>query len=124
MDDEKIIMLPLNVKPTFEQFLEMLFIKKDSLGAKLIRPAYFQIFIEGVDVKALYDKYYSVEYETLGEYLEVCYNESLTENDLSMKHIFKFKDGYGFVLTDPAYDKGYLDRIIQLLKNIEVTDED
>ncbi len=120
MDDVKII-FPINLKPSLIEFFSLLSVSPKGFAAQLLEPVYWQIFINSTDLKAEYNKYYSIEYKTLGNYLEVCHGLDLSEDELDKKFIFKFKNSCQ--LTDPAYDRDYLDRIITQLRKLEASDE-
>jgi len=115
MDDDIEIILAININPTFEEFLGFLSIKMGSLGSQLFEPVYKQIFIFSKDLKSEYVKYYSVEYPTLSEYIEIYHDRVLDEEQLDKRHIYKFKNGCE--LTSNGYDTNYLDRIINILED-------
>lgn len=121
MKHDNELMLPLNVKPSFDNFLSILSITNKGLAAQLIEPVYKQFFVYSKDIKREYVKYYSIEYPTLSEYIEIYHNVKLSEENLGKKYIFKYRNNC--LLTDPAYDRDYLERIVKLLKKMEESDE-
>lgn len=121
MEREREIILSINIQPSFEEFLKMLSISSTkTLAAKLLEPVYQQIFVYSKNLRDEYVRYYSVEYLTIGEYLEICHNVTLSDDELGKQYIFKFKNNCQ--LTDTAYDREneqYLERIITQLKKME-----
>ena len=120
-NDEKVIILPLDIRPSFEEFLDFLCITKKGLAAQLFEPVYAQIFTYSRNIKEEYFRYYSIEYPTLSDFVEICHDTRLSEDELDKKYIFKFKNRCP--LTDPDYDTDNMDRIIKLLKEKEDKDE-
>lgn len=118
---DQVLILPINVKPSLDEFLNLLSVAKDGLASQLIKPIYNQLFVFSKDLRAEYMKYYSIEYPTFSEYLEICHNVALPEEELDKQYIFKFKNTYQ--MTDPAYDRDYLQRIMKLIREMEITDE-
>ena len=118
-DEEGI--LALNIKPTFEEFLEFLSIERNGLAAQLFEPVYRQFFVHSKDLKEEYNKYYSIEYSTFSDYLDLCHNTELSEEELEKEYVYKFKNNYQ--LTDSAYDTDYLERFITLIKKMEEENE-
>ena len=121
MNEENETILSLNVRPSFNGFLDLLSITTKGLAAQLLDPVYKQFFVYSQDIKEEYVKYYSIEYPTLSEYIEICHNKKLPEEELDKKYIYKVENQCQ--LTNPAYDTDYFERIIDLLKTLEKPNE-
>ena len=121
MEEEARIIFPLNIKPSLEEFLGGLAIKNGGLAAQLFKPIYEQFFVYSQDIKEEYVKYYSIEYPTLGEYIEICHGEELSEEQLDKNFIYKFKNRAS--LLNPVYDGNYFEHVVELLKKMEKYNE-
>lgn len=121
MFDEKLI-LPTSWQPDRMTFLDVLGIKNRGLGFQLFGDVYDCFFKYSIDLKSEYIKYYSVEYATLGEYIETVYGKSLSEGDLEKEHIYLAKRFPSIV--DTAYEENVRDIVLNCLKRLEGGGED
>jgi len=120
--DEEIDILSVDVIPEFGEFLHVLKLGRNGLGAQLFRSVYDHIFVSSTDLRKEYDRYYCVEYGSLQEYLECAHEAYLEEGELEKAHILKFKLNYG--LIDPAYEDNILDKVVDAIRKLEGKSED
>lgn len=116
------LILPVNRIPSTDEFLESLRIKPKGLGAQLFKGVYEQFFVSSVDLRDEYEKYYCVEYPSLGSFLELVHEVYLGPEELEKKHILKIKTPSGVV--DQAYEDNSFDAVIACITNLEAMHED
>jgi hypothetical protein len=66
-------------------------------------------------------RYYSVEYPTLKNYLEVAHEIYLNDEELSKEYILLINNLSGIV--DPIYDENQLKTVISTIKKMEMRHE-
>jgi hypothetical protein len=118
--DAKLI-LPFPNPPSLEEFFQMLFVKPGGLAAQLTERVYWDFFVGSLDLKEEYRRYYSIEYPTLGHYIEMCHGEILDDDDLNKEKIFRIK--HLSQMVDPLYGDSYLDSVLEALEKWRVERE-
>ena len=113
MRDAKLI-LPFSNPPSLAEFFQMLSVRPGGLAAQLTERVYWDFFVGSIDLKEQYRRYYSIEYPTLGRYIEMCHGENLEEDDLSREHIFRIENLSQVV--DPIYSDNYLESVLEALE--------
>ena len=88
MRDEVKLVLPTSWEPDRNEFLAALGVFRGGLGEQFFGAVYDALFVASIEVKGEFKKYYSVEYATLAEYLEIRYGESLSEEGLEADRVF------------------------------------
>ena len=121
MNNTKLI-LPFPKPPSLAQFFELLSVKPHGLAAQLTEHVYRDFFVNSLDLKEEYRRYYCVEYANLSDYVEMCHGEYLDEADLSQEHIFQIK--HLPQMVDPAYSENHLDSVLKALKKWRPDHED
>ncbi|MBY5651782.1 hypothetical protein [Rhizobium leguminosarum] len=119
--DEETDILSVNIIPEFSDFLNALKIKNAGLGAQLFKAVYDHLFVASTDLRKEYDRYYCVEYPSLGEYLECAHDVSLEESELEKTYILKFKQDHG--LMNQAYDDNILETVVDAIRKLEDENE-
>lgn len=87
MRDEIELILPTSWKPNREKFLTALGVSRGGLGEQFFGTVYDALFVASIEVKGEFRKYYSIEYATLAEYLEIRYGKALSEEDLEADQV-------------------------------------
>jgi hypothetical protein len=116
------LILPVNFKPSIDEFLGALRIRPAGLGAQLFTGIYDQFFVSSVDLKDEYEKFYCVEYPTLRGYLELAHEIYLSPEALEKRYILTIKRPSGIV--DQAYNDNLLDVVIDCIRKMEAMHED
>lgn len=119
MRDEIELILPTSWDPSREEFLAALGVSGGGLGEQLFGDVYDALFIASIEVKGEFEKYYSVEYATLAEYLEIRYGESLSEEALEADRVFLVT--WLPQVIDRAYEDNKLDAVLQCIDKLEET---
>ena len=121
MRDAKLI-LPFRNPPSLLEFFQMLSVKPGGLAEQLTERVYWDFFVGSLDLKEEYRRYYSIEYPTLNAYVEMCHGETLEEDELNKKHIFRIRSLSQMV--DPLYTDNYLESVLEALKKWRDEHED
>ncbi|MCU8045736.1 MULTISPECIES: hypothetical protein [unclassified Shewanella] len=87
MDEVKFI-VATSWEPNFEEFLSSLGISSRGLGAQIFSSVYDAFFKSSINVTEEYERFYSVEYGCLSDYVEIRYGKKLSDEDLEAKRIF------------------------------------
>lgn len=121
-DDVKLI-LPTSWEPCRDAFLEKLGVSNKGLGEHFFGRVYDAFFVDAVDVKMEFQRYYLVEYATLAEYIEIRYGESISEADLEHKYVFLVY--WMPQVVDKNYDDNKLEKVLECIRELEGSqDED
>ena len=117
------LVLPTSWKPNLNEFLAALGVSRGGLGEHLFGTVFDALFVASIDVKDDFNKYYSVEYANLAEYLEIRYGETLSDEDLESDRVYMVT--WLPQVIDDAYDDNKLDTILECIAKLEeVEDED
>lgn len=119
MRDEIELILPTSWEPDRKAFLEALGVSDGGLGEQLFGAVYDALFVASIEVKGEFKKYYSVEYATLAEYLEIRYGESLSEETLEADRVFMVT--WLPQVIDRVYEDNKLDIVLQCIDKLEET---
>lgn len=117
MKGEIKLILPTSWEPNREKFLEALGVSRGGLGEQFFGNVYDALFVVSIEVKGEYKKYYSVEYASLAEYLEIRYGETLSEDDLDEDQVFMVT--WLPQVIDPMYEDNKLDTVLECIKKLE-----
>ena len=115
-NDVKLI-LPTSWKPRKDVFLAKLGVSQGGLGEYFFGDIYDAFFTHAIEVKREFERYYSVEYASLADYLEIKYGEVLSEDDLAHARIFLVTSLPQ--LVDDNYDNNKLDAVIDCIEELE-----
>ncbi|XCN72223.1 MAG: hypothetical protein Q3M24_18240 [Candidatus Electrothrix aestuarii] len=118
MRDKVKLVLPTSWEPDREEFLAALGISRGGLGEQLFGTVYNALFVASIELKDEFNKYYSVEYASLAEYLEIRYGETLSEEELETDRVF-FVTWLPQVIDNDWYEDNKLDIILQCIKKLE-----
>jgi hypothetical protein len=116
MTDSSLV-LPMSRIPSAEEFLDILQIKPGGFAAQLFTTVYDQFFAWSKDLRSEYERYYSVEYPTFANYLELAHEIYLQPADLEKAHILKIKSLGG--LLEQAYEENVRDTVINCIRKLE-----
>ena len=111
------LVLAISNKPTLDEFFSKLGISRRKLAAQLLEQVYKAFFVSSTDLKEEYVQYYSVEYATLQEYLELGHEIHLSEEELEKKFILKIDQLVGVV--DPMFEDNLLNEVVECIKSME-----
>lgn len=103
--------------PDRDKFLAALGVSHGGLGEHFFGDVYDALFIESIELKSEFKKYYSVEYKNLAAYLEIRYGETLSEEELGADRVFmvtRFPQ-----VIDNIYEENKLDAVLECIKNLE-----
>ncbi len=117
MRDEIELILPTSWKANREEFLTALGVSRGGLGEQFFGTVYDALFVASIEVKGEFKKYYSVEYATLAEYLEIRYGKALSEEDLEADRVFIVT--WLPLVIDKMYEDNKLDTVLECIKKLE-----
>lgn len=111
------IILATSWVPNREEFLTALGVSQGGLGEYFFGDVYDALFIDSVELKSEFKKYYFVEYKNLATYLEIQYGEILSKEELEADRVFmvnRFPQ-----VIDRMYDENKLDAVLECIRNLE-----
>lgn len=111
------LILPTSWEPNREEFLTALGISRGGLGEQFFGNVYDALFIASIEVKSEYHKYYSVEYATLAEYLEIRYGKTLSERGLEADRVFMVT--WLPQVIDEDYEDNKLNTVLECIMKLE-----
>jgi len=117
MRDEVKLILPTSWEPDRKEFFVTLGVSQGGLGEQFFGAVYDALFVTSIEVKGKFKKYYSVEYATLAEYLEIQYGIILSEEDWEADQIF-LVTWLPQVIED-MYEDNKLDTVLKSIEKLE-----
>lgn len=111
------IIIATSWEPNREKFLAALGVTRGGLGEHFFGDVYDALFIGSVELKAEFQKYYSVEYKSLAEYLEIRYEETLSDEELGAERVFMVTRLPQVI--DGIYEENKLDAVLECIQNLE-----
>lgn len=117
MRDEIKFILPTSWEPNREEFLAALGVSRGGLGEQFFGTVYDALFVASIEVKGEFKKYYSVEYATLAEYLEIRYGIALSDKDLEADRVFMVT--WLPQVIDDIYEDNKLDTVLECIQKLE-----
>lgn len=117
MRDEIELILPTSWEPDRKEFLEALGVSNGGLGEHFFGTVYDALFVVSIEVKGEFEKYYSVEYANLAEYLEIRYGETLSDEDLEADRVFMVT--WLPQVIDKNYEDNKLNIVLECIKKLE-----
>ena len=117
MRDEIELILPTSWEPNRKDFLTALGVSEGGLGEHFFGPVYDALFISSIEIKGEFKKYYSVEYGSLAEYLEIRYDETLSEDDLESERVFLVT--WLPQVVDENYEDSKLNTVLECIEKLE-----
>lgn len=115
-DDIKLI-LPTSWEPDKGAFLARLGVAKGGIGEQFFGSVYDAFFTYAIDVKREFEKYYSVEYANLADYMEIRYGKALSEDDLGYEHIFLVT--WIPQVVDRDFENNKFDVVMECIRELE-----
>lgn len=123
MRDEIKFIVATSWEPNLEEFLSSLGISSGGLGAQIFSSVYDAFFKFSINVTEEYERFYSVEYGCLSDYVEIRYGRKLSDEDLEAKRIFAVTRIPQVV--DDDYEDNKLEVVLKSLAILsEVSNED
>jgi hypothetical protein len=117
MRGEVKLFLPTSWEPRRNSFLEKLGVSIGGLGEHFFGNVYDAFFTHAVDVKSEFERYYSVEYADLAEYIEIRFGETLSADALAHKHIFLVT--WIPQVVDENYEDNKLEVVLECIRELE-----
>ncbi|WP_287373986.1 hypothetical protein [Prosthecochloris sp.] len=117
MRDEIKLVLPTSWEPDRNEFLATLGVSCGGLGEQFFGAVFDALFVASIEVRGEFKKYYSVEYASLAEYLEIRYGEVLSEEDLETDRVFLAT--WLPQIIDDAYHDNKLNTVLECIKKLE-----
>lgn len=111
------IIIATSWMPNREEFLAALGVSHRGLGEHFFGDVYDAFFIDSIELKSEFQKYYSVEYRNLAEYAEIRYGETLIEEELGADRVFmvtRFPQ-----VIDSIYEENKLDAVLECIQNLD-----
>jgi hypothetical protein len=103
--------------PNREEFLTALGVSRRGLGEQFFGTVYDALFVSSIEIKSEFERYYSIEYTNLAEYLEIRYAISLSEENLEADRVF-LVTWLPQVIED-TYEDNKLDTVLECIKKLE-----
>lgn len=116
MADEKLVITTL-WRPNLEEFLSAVGVKPGGFGSQILSDVFIALFVESIELKSEYKKYYSVEYGTFDEFMRYRFGQTLSDEQLEKERVYII-DHIPMVL-DTGYDGNQLDSILERLTSLE-----
>ncbi len=117
MRDEVKLILPTSWEPSKDAFLAKLGVSSGGLGEHFFGRVYDALFTYAIDVKSEFEKYYSVEYASLADYMEIRYGQVLIDEDLEDEHVFMVT--WIPQVVDEDYENNKLDVVLECIRELE-----
>lgn len=117
MRDEIELVLSTSWVPNREEFLAALGVSRVGLGEHFFGAVYYALFVASTEVKGEFKKYYSVEYASLAEYLEIRYGKILSPESLDADRVFVVT--WLPQVIDDTYEDNKLDIVLECIKKLE-----
>ena len=117
MRDKIKLILPTSWEPSKDGLLTKLGVSSGGLGEHFFGDVYDAFFVHSIDVKREFEKYYSVEYANLVDYIDITYGEALSEEDLECERVFLVK--WLPQVVDTMYDENKLDTVLECIEELE-----
>ncbi len=117
MRDEIKLILPTSWKPSEETFLAKLGVSRGRLGEHSFGNVYDAFFVHSIEVKREFERYYSVEYANLADYVEIAYGKTLSEDDMEHERIYLVTRLPQVV--DDMYDDNKQGTVLECLAELE-----
>ena len=123
MRDEVKFIVATSWEPNVEEFLSSLGISSGGLGAQIFSSVYDAFFKSSINVTEEYERFYSVEYGCLSDYVEIRYGKKLSDEDLEAKRIFAVT--WMPQVVDDNYENNKLEAVMNSLAILnEINNED
>lgn len=119
MRDEIKLILPTSWEPSKNAFLAKLGVSGGGLGEHFFGKVYDAFFTHSIEVKREFEKYYSVEYANLADYVEFSYGVILRDDDLEHERIFLVT--WVPQVVDEMYDNNKLGTVLDCIEELERT---
>jgi hypothetical protein len=117
MRDEIKLILSTSWVHNRDEFLAALGVSRGGLGEQFFGTVYDALFVASIEVKGEFEKYYSVEYANLAEYLEIRYGKVLSEKNLEADRVFLVT--WLPQVIDDTYEDNKLDTVLECIKKLE-----
>ena len=117
MNDEIELIIPTSWAPDRGQFLAALKIAPDGLGAQFFSNVFDALFVNSIELREEYRKYYGVEYSTLSDYVEIRYGTILDEEELEADYIFVIT--WLPQIVDSRHDDNKLNTVLECISHLE-----
>ncbi|WP_148140564.1 hypothetical protein [Aeromonas sp. YN13HZO-058] len=103
-------------KPNIEEFLSSLGVSTGGLGEQIFHSVYEAFFETSINIKEEYERFYSVEYRCLSDYVEIRYGKILSNEDLEAESIFAIT--WVPQVVDDVYEENKLDLVMDSLARL------
>lgn len=111
------LFIPTSWEPNRNDFLKALGISLGGLGEHFFGKVFDALFIDSIDIKHEFNKYYSIEYNNLAEYVEIRYGKSLSDEELDNDRVYMA--AWLPQVIDPMYEDNKLNTILDCIKILE-----
>ena len=113
MIDEVKFIIATSWDPNLEQLLSSLGVSSGGLGEQLFASVYDAFFETSINLKEEYDRFYSVEYDSLSDYIQIRYGKTLSNDDLEAERVFAVT--WLPQIVDNAYEESKLDVVMNTI---------
>lgn len=117
MRNEAMLILATSWDPNLEEFLAALGISRGSLGEQLFEGVFNALFRASIEAKDEFKRFYSLEYASLAEYLEIRYGQSVPTETLAADGVYLVS--WMPQLIDNTYDGNVLQIVLDGIKKLE-----
>ncbi|RZR42786.1 hypothetical protein [Vibrio vulnificus] len=117
MKEEINLIIATNWKPNRKEFLAALGISIGGLGEQFFGAVYDSLFVASIEVRDEFKKYYSVEYASLSDYMEIRYGKTLSEKDSEADQVFLVT--WLPQIIDTMYEENQLSTVLECIKSLE-----
>lgn len=117
MREEVDLVFSTSWRPNRNEFLEALGISPGGLGEQFFGNVFDALFVASIDANTEFKKYYSVEYATLAEFLEIRYGIVKSESDLEKDMVYLVT--WTPQVIDTIYEDNKLSTVLDTIKKLE-----
>lgn len=80
------------------------------------------MFVEAIDLRRQYDRYYRIEYDSLSSFLDLVHDIQLEPTELEKSHLMLVEEAHG--VADTMYDDNQLNLVLECIRRLEDRNED
>ena len=117
MSEDSNLLIATSWTPNKYDFLTALGICEGGLGEQFFGKVFDALFVDAVELKREFERYYAVEYRSLVEYAEIRFGVKVTVNDLEADRIFL--PVWLPQIIDENYEDNQLDMVLNVILELE-----
>ena len=117
MSEESHLLISTSWAPNKCDFLTALGICRGGLGEQFFGKVFDALFVDAIELKREFERYYAIEYSSLAEYAEIRFGAKLTVDDLEADRIFL--PVWIPQIIDDNYEDNQLEMVLNVIRELE-----